>query len=117
MKNVGFKSLTNRTVIRIKDNVAIPTNNSGVTSTFYKSPSIALIISKNNKPIQMVRYRRKRAFRRFIEPIRWSECSFKLIVNYGNGYSNQGEYQNKRDLIQAYEDFTENSLVEYARHK
>lgn len=107
--------MTKITEIQIKDKVTTPSNNSGFTPTFYKSPSISLIISKNNKPIQMVKYRRKIAFRRFIEPIRWSECSFKLVVNYGNGYSNQGEYQNKADLIKAYEGFTENSLVKYAR--
>lgn len=75
---------------------------------------LSLKFSINNKDSQVVRFRRKQAFVRFIEANMPETGQFSININYGkSGAVNSGDYSTKKDLIFAYQSFTEQSLVDF----
>ncbi len=82
-----------------------------------KSPRLNCVLKvyKNDKVVQSVRRSRKIAFARFIEaklPEQTQKNTyFYLKVDYNPSSQNIGTYSSKKDLIFAYQVFTEDSLV------
>lgn len=64
-----------------------------------------------NKDGRMVKHlgssKSKRIFN-FIQREKFTECMFKVCVNYGAGFKNEGEYNSQADLIFALKAFLKN---------
>lgn len=64
-------------------------------------------VYKNNKLIDGKRTSKKMRFYCFVQANQFSDCVFKLCVNYGKGLKNEGVYKTKQKLIHAFRAFTE----------
>jgi len=56
-----------------------------------------------------------RRFRNHISTINWQDCNFKVFlrVNYGNGFRNEGIYENKEKLLFALDAFADPAIPKY----
>jgi len=63
-------------------------------------PYISLkIISKRGAVLHKIGSRKTRRVFHFIQANRFSNCLFCVKVNYGKGFTNEGEYKTKKDLL------------------
>ena len=71
-------------------------------------PYITLkIINKNKKVTKTIGTRKTRRVFDFIQADEGKDCLFKLKVNYGGGFTNEGEYSSKQEVRQALRAFLE----------
>ena len=57
--------------------------------------------------VGMLSTRKIRRIYSFFKADKNKDCIYKLSVKYGDGYKNEGDYENKRDLIEALKAFME----------
>lgn len=72
-----------------------------------KAPSISIKVLKNNYLVKQVRSRKTKRIYHFIQAEKYSNCLFRVNVDYGNRCTNSGDYLSKKDLILALKAFTE----------
>lgn len=71
-------------------------------------PLISLkIVNKDGKKVKILITRKIKRIYSFLKAGNNTECVYKLSVRYGNGYKNEGDYYNKRDLTNALKAFME----------
>ncbi len=65
-------------------------------------------VTRNDKVVAKGQTHFIRRFYNRIRSIKWQDVqSVYLRVNYGNGFHNDGDYQSKRELLEALDAFTE----------
>ncbi len=73
-----------------------------------KKPLISLkIVNKDGQKVRMLTTRKIKRIYSFFKADKNKDCLYKLSVRYGDGYKNEGDYENKRDLIYALKAFME----------
>lgn len=73
-----------------------------------KKPLISLqIINKDGQRVGMLTTRKIKRVYSFFKADKNKDCLYKLSVRYGKGSKNEGDYENKRDLIYMLKAFTE----------
>lgn len=73
-----------------------------------KKPLIVLkIVSENGEKVRKVVTRKIQRIYSFLKADKNKNCLYKLSVQYGKGSKNEGNYENKRDLIYMLKAFTE----------
>ena len=73
-----------------------------------KKPLISLkIVNKNGTKVRMLVTRKIMRIYSFLKAEKNKECVYKLSVRYGDGGKNEGDYNNKKDLISALKAFME----------
>ena len=73
-----------------------------------KKPLISLkIVDKDGQKVRMLTTRKIKRIYSFFKADKNKDCLYKLSVRYGDGYKNEGDYNNKKDLVEALKAFTE----------
>lgn len=73
-----------------------------------KKPLISLkIVNKDGQKVNMLTTRKIKRIYSFFKADKNKDCLYKLSVRYGKGFSNEGDYETKKDLIYALKAFTE----------
>ena len=73
-----------------------------------KKPLISLkIVDKDGQKVRMLTTRKIKRIYSFLKADKNKDCLYKLSVRYGDGYKNEGDYNNKKDLVEALKAFTE----------
>jgi hypothetical protein len=71
-------------------------------------PLISLkIVNKDGKKVRKLTTRKIKRIYSFLKAGKNRDCIYKLSVRYGDGYKNEGDYNNKKELIYALKAFTE----------
>lgn len=73
-----------------------------------KKPLISLkIVNKDGQKVKMLTTRKIKRIYGFFKADKNKDCLYKLSVRYGDGYKNEGDYENKNDLTEALKAFME----------
>ena len=73
-----------------------------------RKPFINLkIVDKNGKMVRKIASCKSKRVFQFIQRENFPDCVFSVCVSYGGGFKNEGEYQNKKELIYALRVFLE----------
>ena len=73
-----------------------------------KKPLISLkIVNKDGQKVNMLTTRKIKRIYSFFKADKNNDRLYKLSVRYGDSYKNEGDYNNKKDLVEALKAFTE----------
>lgn len=73
-----------------------------------KKPLISLkIVNRDGQKVRMLTTRKIKRIYSFFKADKNKDCLYKVSVRYGDGYKNEGDYENKNDLIEALKAFME----------
>lgn len=73
-----------------------------------------LIVFRDNKKAQTIRTNKIRRFRSKLSLVKNARSNvFHLVVDYGNGFINEGVYFTKKEVSFALDAFVEKSLINY----
>lgn len=73
-------------------------------------PYISLkVINKAGRMVKHLGSSKSKRIFNFIQREKFKECVFKVCVNYGAGFKNEGEYNSKTDLVFALKAFLQNN--------
>jgi len=71
-------------------------------------PLISLkIVDKKGKKVRKLTTRKIKRIYSFFKAEKNKDCVYELSVRYGDGFKNEGDYENRKDLFQALKAFTE----------
>ncbi len=71
-------------------------------------PLVSLkVVNKNGEKVQTLVTRKIKRIYSFLKAGKNRDYMFRLSIKYGNGFKNEGDYENMQDLIWALRAFTE----------